>query len=536
MFFYHKLNTMKNLYLLISIIFYQAANICHAQSKLLSYSITNTTSSPVSSRIGVAGYPVLGAANFSTSSTYNLFYAQKRAGAAGFDRNVNGFTTASGTFATYFSTAAAPFTKVVMNRVEPATPLGNKYTALFEISSITDNTGAVVADPVNTFPLPLGSNVYMESPFLTTMESFLNSYSVSRGTDNVFVNDATANNTINNIERIDLIKSNGFSAQGLSSNLPKVGVLLNERGGNDAFKVAAITALDGLGNVSAIGAIKDVAASLWGRVGPAISTVVLQRNAADLNERPSQCIAAQTISGIYISLTGLAITSNTQVIYGIVIFPPDFTGNPITLAGVNTNSDGNNGLDLMSGNFIARDVTAILPLTLLEFTATQKACSATLRWKTADEVSLDRFEIETSKDNGPNFKKAGTVYAGGRLSAENSYSFVLSTDMGSEIYVRLKMMDKDGKFSYSPVRVLKKCTADQSFAIYPNPAADYLNVSFPDAQIKQVGIYNVSGKKVYSGTMSGSGRISLKALAPGTYTLFVTSQDGVTASGSFIKY
>lgn len=526
---------MKNITSSFLVLLCTSLNFCNAQSKLLSYSITNNTSAPQSSNIGIAGYNVIGLQNFSPSSTYNLFYAQKSTGASGFSRNVTGFTTAAGTFSTYFS-SAVPFTKVVLNRVEPAVPVGNKYTALFETSSVTDNTGAVVASPSTSFPLPAGSNVYIEPPFSSTMETFLNSYSLNRGTDNVFVNDGTLNNTSNNIERIDLINSNGFSAQGLSANLAKVGILLNERGGNDDFKVAAITALNGSGNISALAAIKNVSASLWGQVGPTITSVVLQRNGGDPLEKPSQCIVAQTISGIFVSLSDLGIVSNTQVIYGVAVFPPDFTGNAITLAGVNTNSDATNGLDLMSGNFIAKDITAVLPVTLLEFGATQKDCAAVLTWKTAEEINTDRFEIEVSNDNELSFKKAGIVYPNTHPAAENSYTYLLSTDPGSNTYVRLKMINKDGTYAYGPVRVLRKCTAEKPFSIYPNPAADYLNVSFSDTKAKQVAVYNTAGRKLYSSTATSNSRINLKSFAAGTYLLSVTLSDGSIVTERFVKY
>lgn len=329
-----------------------------AQNPVTSYIISNQVPSPKTAQPNVPGYPIIATANFAINSFYNLLYAQRNGNVNGNSRTVTGFNAAGITFEPYNKqTGDNSFTKVVFNRRESATPIGQKYTALYEYSEIRNSSGAVINNVTSQTLLPNGSSVYFEPSFETTMEGFMNSYSLNKGTDNVFVNDAANNSTSNNIERIDLVYSNGVIATN-SANRSRVGFLVNERGGNDNFSVAAITSIDANNNVTGLSPIKKFNASVWGKVGPTISTTVIQKNGNSTIYQPSQLISGQTVSGVYISLAALDIAANTKV-YGIALFPEDAASDLVGLSDANTNTLGTSGLDLMSGNFAAKDVTLI---------------------------------------------------------------------------------------------------------------------------------------------------------------------------------
>ena len=112
-----------------------------------------------------------------------------------------------------------------------------------------------------------------------------------------------------------------------------------------------------------------------------------------------------------------------------------------------------------------------LPLKLVSFTATKRANYNLLKWQTASENNTDYFAIERST-NGKDFSPIGTVKAAGYSSENRNYNFIddnppLST---GTLYYRLKMVDKDGKFTYSPVRLVEK--GGEVVTILPNPSPD----------------------------------------------------------------
>lgn len=108
----------------------------------------------------------------------------------------------------------------------------------------------------------------------------------------------------------------------------------------------------------------------------------------------------------------------------------------------------------------------ILPINLMSFTGTVNQCQTTLHWKVSDDSNSEYFEIEQSTD-GRGFNKAGEVFA---ASGRVDYQF-RSAHPGGPVYYRLKMMDQDGKVTYSPVvKVTSGCGGNDSFRVYPNPA------------------------------------------------------------------
>ena len=117
--------------------------------------------------------------------------------------------------------------------------------------------------------------------------------------------------------------------------------------------------------------------------------------------------------------------------------------------------------------------TAPLPVALTQFTATAQGPRAVrLAWATASEKNSAAFEVERSAD-GHTFAAIGTVAAAGSSSTPRSYALLDPTPPTHRptIYYRLKQVDADGTFCYSPVRtVAGNEPAATRLALYPNPA------------------------------------------------------------------
>jgi hypothetical protein len=114
---------------------------------------------------------------------------------------------------------------------------------------------------------------------------------------------------------------------------------------------------------------------------------------------------------------------------------------------------------------------APLPVELAQFTATTSGLAAVrLTWATASEKNSAVFEVERSAD-GRTFARIGTVAAAGSNSSARSYA-LLDTKLptgAATLYYRLKQVDADGTFSYSPVRTVTLTGAAAGLALYPNP-------------------------------------------------------------------
>ncbi|HAR72274.1 hypothetical protein ACTS91_04390 [Empedobacter falsenii] len=231
------------------------------------------------------------------------------------------------------------------NDVKSAT----KFTGFFEYSNISGTT-----------------DKFFNAEYVDNLETLINSYTLNRGVDNIFSNFNSS--TMNNIERIDLIRNSGMEVPtGVSLN--KVGVLILERGGNDDYRLAAITKLDTNGNVSGLGSLIARARGKFGALGKSVlSTVFMNSSTVSPDPiKPNQDLTSQNIAGDFIDLETLGLTPG-QVIYGIAVFPNDVTS-AMDLIGlsnvpINTNGDSDGGgLDLMGGGgFAIVSTTAIVSL------------------------------------------------------------------------------------------------------------------------------------------------------------------------------
>ena len=103
---------------------------------------------------------------------------------------------------------------------------------------------------------------------------------------------------------------------------------------------------------------------------------------------------------------------------------------------------------------------AALPVVLISFAGTHSGTSVELQWTTALEDNLHYFAIQRSAD-GQTFQTVDTVAAHGQPS---TYHFTTSIDVNT--WFRLQMIDRDGKYTYSPI-VFVETTVTGSQYVHP---------------------------------------------------------------------
>ncbi len=163
-----------------------------------------------------------------------------------------------------------------------------------------------------------------------------------------------------------------------------------------------------------------------------------------------------------------------------------------------------------------------LPLQLLDFKATLINTEVLLTWETAKEVNTKSFEIEYS-NNGSQWKSIGTVTAAGK--PDNNYRFTDYKATAAINLYRLKMVDIDGNFSYSPVRSVALNKGDNAISVYPNPFSSQLTISLNngDGQSKaQAQVHDISGKLLQTISLDAATQsLDLSRLSGGIYFLIV---------------
>jgi alpha-tubulin suppressor-like RCC1 family protein len=194
------------------------------------------------------------------------------------------------------------------------------------------------------------------------------------------------------------------------------------------------------------------------------------------------------------------------------------------------NANGQLGIGTTS-NSTATQVacmTSTLPLTLVSFGVTQQEDRYQLKWITKNEMNVLGYEVEQSLD-GTNYNKIGWVYA--KNNAANIYNLSIANINEPIVYYRLKMMDKDGAYTFSNIISLKKKVVP-SLLVYPNPTSQFLYVNH-NVKITSFNVVDVYGKIIKTGVLTNA-TILVAELPKGTYYIRFQTAEGVLTK-SFIK-
>ena len=173
----------------------------------------------------------------------------------------------------------------------------------------------------------------------------------------------------------------------------------------------------------------------------------------------------------------------------------------------------------------------VVPFKLESFTCIANGNNAIVNWQSAEEINAANYIVQYSND-GNSFKDIVTVFATG---SNSQYNYIHQQIRGTAFY-RLKMIDRNGSFTYSEIRVVN-FDNKAGFTIAPNPANDMLYLfTKNNAIIKSIQIISIDGQVVKNLNQYNSGQqISISNLARGTYILKTVYQNNEMEYGRFIK-
>ncbi len=169
------------------------------------------------------------------------------------------------------------------------------------------------------------------------------------------------------------------------------------------------------------------------------------------------------------------------------------TGNNSFFVGLNTNTKDLAGNERLNGANIDMGVyeyQAVLPVTLISFTAKKEGNNAKLLWETAAEQNNQKFEIYRSGEDKL-FTKLGEV--GGKQMA-SAYIFTDKQPLKGNNYYKLVQVDADGKPTDLGERVLNFDFSAANVTVYPNPTASSATIVFGAGKYSQLMMSNVEGK------------------------------------------
>ncbi|MCC6582176.1 MAG: T9SS type A sorting domain-containing protein, partial [Chitinophagales bacterium] len=186
---------------------------------------------------------------------------------------------------------------------------------------------------------------------------------------------------------------------------------------------------------------------------------------------------------------------------------------------------------------------AALPVELVSFTGWNAGEKNELEWKTASELNTLKFIVEKKIDGG-SFTYLGELPAAGNSSQLRTYNYSDLNPVVGNNYYRLKIIDIDGKFSYSNIInvPLSEVLTNNFVSVYPNPTGGELNVGIQStaAYDTKVLVYDIIGTKMFEqskGLIKGLNTVQFdfSSFAKGAYILHFTDNNGKTHTTKFVK-
>jgi hypothetical protein len=164
---------------------------------------------------------------------------------------------------------------------------------------------------------------------------------------------------------------------------------------------------------------------------------------------------------------------------------------------------------------------ATLPVEWAVFDAEYQGGVVLLHWETVAETQNAGFHVERST-NAMHYTSIGWQAAG-----ENGarYQFADVAPPQGTVYYRLRQVDVDGQYAFSPVRAVE-AAAINGMRLFPVPAKGFVQVNVPNEAKEEWPwqVLNAAGATLLSGLVPEgemSFRIGLEHLHPGVYTLMI---------------
>ena len=174
----------------------------------------------------------------------------------------------------------------------------------------------------------------------------------------------------------------------------------------------------------------------------------------------------------------------------------------------------------------AFETASSLPVILTNFSVIDDYNVIRLNWSTEVEVATDKFVIERSR-TGQDFEKIMEIASEGSSTHGYDYSVEDSTPNIGDNYYRLKMIDLDGSYNYSNIRLARVKSGETVVTVYPNPAVSLERLTVKwlprlDEESTYLNIVDVNGQNLHRKIIfEGTNYVRLPRLLDGVYYIMV---------------
>lgn len=162
----------------------------------------------------------------------------------------------------------------------------------------------------------------------------------------------------------------------------------------------------------------------------------------------------------------------------------------------------------------------VTPVKITQFSVSALKEMIACKWTTSSEINFAHFEVERSL-NGSNFITLGSVAAKG----EGTYTFndlLKNVNLkNTTLFYRLKLVDKDGSFTYSAIQSVDLATHTNNIVVYPTPAKDFVYIHTADA--KDLQVFDLAGRRMMHKVFNNQSllKIDIQHLNKGVYIVQV---------------
>ena len=145
-----------------------------------------------------------------------------------------------------------------------------------------------------------------------------------------------------------------------------------------------------------------------------------------------------------------------------------------------------------------------------------------------------KFEVQRS-NNITSFETVGTLPSQ-NASSSFMYAFIdkVSGSRYTTLFYRIKQIDKDGKYSYSPVMKVKT-EQMAGVQLIPNPVKEVATITSKEL-MKEMVITDISGRELFGHkSVTNYSTINVSSLAKGMYLVRISFVNGVQQTMRLVK-
>lgn len=209
------------------------------------------------------------------------------------------------------------------------------------------------------------------------------------------------------------------------------------------------------------------------------------------------------------------------------------------ISGAGYGATFSNGINNIStGTSNPCNCTNPLPVELIDFSAeATNNGNVMLKWSTASETNNSHFQVQRSID-GSRFDFLTVIEGSGSTNIPTHYVYEDKSPFNGRTYYRLKQVDLDGGFEYSPIRQVY--LEGIGISIFPSPATDEITIR-PLAKLNSdaiIEVVNADARLLHRYQIKKEDNfktISLVDFDPGVYFVKIIFANGSYETGSFMK-